>query len=436
MPRWLWRLTCRALTRFGGGRFAIGPASLVVRGRSVPWSAIEEIRVQPADVHNVGALPDRLVDRVAALLPWYIPGPMKRGLIRPCVEFITNLAWGLADVVAADRGRLVPYEIVYRDRIRLRHRLDLGIFAIQILTLSRAVNDSFAATAAQHDVRVRIEQTPPAGSAPPAQHGPPPFGDDVPSGPTDRGRWPTWATYPADLRRAPEPAGNGDLQRVRRTWKISLAVWGLTAAFWLVAAAVAGYIVFWGVFLLGATLLLPAARWFGLDRIPAPIVYIFACLPGFAFFAVKWNWPIALVILAMIFSYEMALETGGQLLAAKDRLRDQGKVVLRATRVSLILIAFDALAAGLDIVFFVLLLVAAVRLRPLSTVLATLVIALSFATFLAAGDPSFYWGLGEPGFHAPGDIYEWFTVWTFLGALVGFAKALHLIWSGRIQVAR
>ncbi|MGQ0777970.1 MAG: hypothetical protein ACT4NY_26765 [Pseudonocardiales bacterium] len=248
-----------------------------------------------------------------------------------------------------------------------------------------------------------------------------PPGGGPPGVPTD------WRHYPHQVSsKAPRHTG----WTPRRKWIVSLSVWSSIAALWMLAGFVSGYGLYWAALMLGPTLLLVLSRCVGLDRVkPAFLTYLLGITPAIAFVAVDWRWPIGLVILVMIASYESALTSGTELKYATSNEIVPELAKHRARKVSLLLITVDAYGAGLDTLVFILAIVAVIRLGRLSVVLATIAIGLSFFVFLKTGSPSYFLGLGQTGFTGPADERWFFTFETLMMATALWGGTAYRTWT-------
>jgi hypothetical protein len=221
-----------------------------------------------------------------------------------------------------------------------------------------------------------------------------------------------------------------DPVRRRRKLTVALWVWLAASAFWLLATVLAGA-TFFVVLLLGPIILAGLAYRFGLDGLPAPVVYLLGCLPAVTFPMIKWYWPIGLLLLAMIFAYEKVLEGIGELRLDRGDDVDEPLAVRRAMSIGLVLITADAYAAGMDHVLVLLSLVAIWRFTIVPAVLALLGVALTAFTFLSTGEPALFAALD--GFRVElSTESDWlFTAETMAGALLAWGGALWWLWRTR-----
>ncbi|MGQ0840793.1 hypothetical protein [Actinokineospora sp.] len=161
VPAVLLGFTRRTLDRFGGLRLA--PDGIGINGQQVDWATIEEIRVRNTLDVLLEASSQRLADRIAGLVPWFVPA---RGYLTSLVvESVFGLVAQVAHRAMAPQPRipaLIPYQIVYKGRFGGRHRVELGIFALLVVTLLPEVNQSIATTASRHRIIAAVEHWTPA----------------------------------------------------------------------------------------------------------------------------------------------------------------------------------------------------------------------------------------------------------------------------------
>jgi hypothetical protein len=150
-------LTRKILDRFG--RLHLGPDGIGLNGQHVRWDRIEEIRVRNTLDVILEATSERLADRIAELVPWFVPA---RGqLISLVVGSVFGMVTQVAQRALAPRPlipALIPYEVVYRGRFGQRNRVEMGIFALLIVALVPEVNHSIAATASHYRITAAVEQ--------------------------------------------------------------------------------------------------------------------------------------------------------------------------------------------------------------------------------------------------------------------------------------
>jgi hypothetical protein len=218
--------------------------------------------------------------------------------------------------------------------------------------------------------------------------------------------------------------------RPGRTLRIALCVWLAATVFWLLATVLAGAAVF-VVLLLGPVALAGLAHRYGIDRLPAPVVYLLGCTPAVLFPAIKWNWPIGLLILVMIIAYEQVLEGIVKLRIARGAWTDEPLAFRRAMSIGLIMITSDAYAAGMDIVLVVLALVAVWRFSVPWLGVAFLGVALTAFTFLGTGEPALFAAIDGFGVRWSTDSDWLFTAETMAGALTAWAGATWWRWQHR-----
>ncbi len=218
--------------------------------------------------------------------------------------------------------------------------------------------------------------------------------------------------------------------RPGRKLRIMLSVWLAATAFWLLVTVLAGAAVF-VVLLLGPVALAGLAYRYGIDRLPAPVVYTLGCMPAIMFPAVQWHWPIGLLILVMIIAYEEVLTGIRTLRAQRGEWADEPLAVRRTMSISLIMITSDAYAARMDIVLVVLALVAVWRFTRVLVAVAFLGVALTAFTFLGTGEPALFSAIG--GFRLTWSTdSDWlFTAETMAGAVYTWGGATWRLWRPR-----
>jgi hypothetical protein len=218
--------------------------------------------------------------------------------------------------------------------------------------------------------------------------------------------------------------------RPSRTFQVALYVWLAATAFWLLATVLAGAALF-VVLLLGPLALAGLAYRYGIDRLPAPVVYLLGCMPAVMFPVVEWRWPIGLLILVMIFAYEKVVEGIVHLRVDRGKWTDEPLAIRRAMSIGLILITADAYAAGMDIVLVLLALVAIWKLNRAMVVVAFLGVALTAYTFLSTGEPALF--VAIDGFRVEWSTdSDWlFTAETMAGAVIAWGTAVWWVWRTR-----
>lgn len=359
------------------GQVHIGPEEIGVNGQRARWDRVDEVRLREVREVVTEEAAQRLADRLAQLVPPFVPWRGK--LVGLVVEAVFGAA---ARAVAPSAGApvMIPTEIVYRGRFGARHRLRLGLFPLLVLALVPQANQCVVAMAGQDRVV--------AGTGPVA----------------------------------------ADDSAIRRRLIIGLCVWVPIALFWLLAAVSAGatHLV---VLILGPFLLVVLAYFRGLGTTSPFLVYPLGFAPVLSFLmGVDWTWPIGLLIIVMIFAYEKVLEACAELgNANRKRDDDIGLAKLRIERLTLLWVSFDASAAGLDVVFLVVMIVAIIRMGRFSTVLALAAMAVSLVAFLDSGDPSAFAGLGQLSFASPEDIDYVFTLETFISGILAWGRT---VWRG------
>jgi hypothetical protein len=212
--------------------------------------------------------------------------------------------------------------------------------------------------------------------------------------------------------------------------KAWLSVWLAATAFWLLTTVLAGA-AFFVVLLLGPVALAGLAFRYGLDGLPAPVVYLLGCTPAALFPFVQWHWPIGLLILVMIFAYEKVLEGISHLRAERGEWIDEQLVGRRAITISLVLITIDAQAVGMDVLLALIALVAAWKFTPAIVTVAFLGAALTAVTFLGTGEPALFAAIGGFQLQWSTDSDWLFAAETMAGLVLAWGGATWWVWRNR-----